>query len=106
VIQIGEDLERLRDDGVGFASFDVDDEADSASFVLKLGIVQALSGRQTRPQVFASAPFFLCAAHQFRENHISNLHQTKLGHYLTQVGRDATVDLRKVWAPSGARLKR
>jgi hypothetical protein len=42
MVDIHEDLEALRDDGVGFPALHIDDEADAAGVVLIAGIVESL----------------------------------------------------------------
>ena len=48
VVEIGENLERVRDDLVRFPALHIDDEADPAGIVLKRGVVEALFPGWTR----------------------------------------------------------
>src|SRR6516165_7162720 len=57
VAEVREHANRLGDDVVRFASFQIDHEADAAGVVLILGIIQALFGRKP----VHVAPFFLRA---------------------------------------------
>ena len=56
--QVHENLKRFPNNGVRFASVDVDDKADAATVVLKLWIVQALFLGHTRIHVSASLETF------------------------------------------------
>ena len=44
VVEVEENTQGLTDDIVGFSAFDIDEETDTASFMLELRIVQALFG--------------------------------------------------------------
>jgi len=44
MIQIQENAQRLTNDSVGFSTFDINEETNTASFMLELRIVQALFG--------------------------------------------------------------
>ncbi len=49
VVQVQQRLKRLPDDAMRPAALDIDDETDSAGFVLELRVIKARSGRQPGP---------------------------------------------------------
>src|SRR5262245_4264241 len=60
VLQVGQELQRLVDDGVRAPTFDVDDETDATGVVLERGIVEASSfwraDRLHRPLIGQAEP--------------------------------------------------
>ena len=61
VIEIGQDLQRLLQDPMRFAAFDVHHEADAARVMLERGVVQPLLLRPRGPQ--RPAPFSALGVH-------------------------------------------
>jgi len=63
VIEVKQDLQGLLNNRMGFATLNVDDEANAAGFVFELRIVQALLRRRARELHWSAVSDFCFSAH-------------------------------------------